>query len=174
MAEWCQENNLSLNVNKTKELIVAFRKQQREHAPIHIDVTAEEIVENFKLFSAHCRSEKVHPHRQCGEEGNSPSSTSGGRRNLAWPLKPSQTFTDAQLRASMLSIESIHHRVQTACPPGHLHQTMSQEGQKRSSTTQATACSPHYHPEGEVSTGASKLRLKNSFSVPSQGHQTVK
>ena len=26
LAEWCQENNLSLNVNKTKELIVDFRK----------------------------------------------------------------------------------------------------------------------------------------------------
>jgi hypothetical protein len=26
---WCQENNLSLNVNKTKEIIVDFRKQQR-------------------------------------------------------------------------------------------------------------------------------------------------
>ena len=28
---WCQENNLTLNVNKTKEMIVEFRKQQREH-----------------------------------------------------------------------------------------------------------------------------------------------
>ena len=37
LAEWCQENNLSLNVNKMKELIVDFRKQQREHTPIHID-----------------------------------------------------------------------------------------------------------------------------------------
>jgi hypothetical protein len=36
LAEWCQENNLSLNVNKTKELILDFRKQQKEHAPIHI------------------------------------------------------------------------------------------------------------------------------------------
>ena len=26
---WCQENNLSLNVYKTKEMIVDFRKQQR-------------------------------------------------------------------------------------------------------------------------------------------------
>ena len=30
---WCQENNLSLNGNKTKEMIVDFRKQQREHPP---------------------------------------------------------------------------------------------------------------------------------------------
>jgi gmma-aminobutyric acid receptor subunit gamma/cGMP-dependent protein kinase 2 len=28
---WCQDNNLSLNVNKTNKMIVDFRKQQREH-----------------------------------------------------------------------------------------------------------------------------------------------
>ena len=28
---WCQENNLSLTVNKTKEMIVDFRKPPREH-----------------------------------------------------------------------------------------------------------------------------------------------
>ena len=27
---WCQENNLILNVNKTKEMIMDFRKQQRK------------------------------------------------------------------------------------------------------------------------------------------------
>jgi hypothetical protein len=30
---WCHENNLTLNVNKTKEMIVDFRKQPREHHP---------------------------------------------------------------------------------------------------------------------------------------------
>ena len=43
---WWQENNLSLNVNKTKEMIVDFRKQQREHPPIHIDGTVVEKVES--------------------------------------------------------------------------------------------------------------------------------
>jgi hypothetical protein len=37
LAEWSQENNFSFNVNKTKELIVDFRRQQMEHTPIHID-----------------------------------------------------------------------------------------------------------------------------------------
>ena len=32
---WCLENNLSFNVNKTKEMIVDFRKQQRAHPPIY-------------------------------------------------------------------------------------------------------------------------------------------
>jgi hypothetical protein len=48
---WCQENNLSRNVNKTKEIIVDFRKQQREQPPIHIDGTAVEKVESFKFIS---------------------------------------------------------------------------------------------------------------------------
>ena len=50
---WCQENNLSLNVNKTKELIVDFRKQQREQPPIHIEGTAVEKLESFKFLSVH-------------------------------------------------------------------------------------------------------------------------
>ena len=50
---WCQENNLSLNVSKTKEMVVDFRKQQREHPPIHIDGTAVENEERFKFLSVH-------------------------------------------------------------------------------------------------------------------------
>jgi hypothetical protein len=60
---WCQENNLTLYVNKTKELIVDFKKQQREHPPIHIDGTTVEKVVNFKFLGVHITD------RQCGEEG---------------------------------------------------------------------------------------------------------
>ena len=41
-AMWCQDNNLSLNVIKTKEMIVDYRKKRTEHAPI-------EQVESFKF-----------------------------------------------------------------------------------------------------------------------------
>ena len=50
---WCQENNLSPNVNKTKELIVDFSEQQREHPPFHINVTAVETVDSFKFLGVH-------------------------------------------------------------------------------------------------------------------------
>ena len=50
---WCQENNLPLNINKTKEMIVDFRKQQREHPPIHNEGTAVEKVESFKFLGVH-------------------------------------------------------------------------------------------------------------------------
>jgi hypothetical protein len=34
LAVWCQDNNLSLNVSKTKELIMDYRKRSAEQAPI--------------------------------------------------------------------------------------------------------------------------------------------
>ena len=37
LAVWCQDNNLSLNVSKTKEQIVDYRKMQAKQAPINID-----------------------------------------------------------------------------------------------------------------------------------------
>ena len=33
LAVWCQEKDLSLNVSKTKELIMDNRKRRAEHAP---------------------------------------------------------------------------------------------------------------------------------------------
>jgi hypothetical protein len=50
---WCQENNLTLNVNKTKEMIVDFRKQQREPSTIHIDGTVVARVVSFKFLGVH-------------------------------------------------------------------------------------------------------------------------
>ena len=37
LAVWCQDNNLSLNMSKTNELIVDYRKKRAEQAPINID-----------------------------------------------------------------------------------------------------------------------------------------
>ncbi len=47
----CQENCLSLNVSKTKELIVDFRKrQQRPYTPLMISGTPVESVSSFKYL----------------------------------------------------------------------------------------------------------------------------
>ncbi len=35
LTKWCQENHLSLNIDKTKELVVDFRRQSREHTHHH-------------------------------------------------------------------------------------------------------------------------------------------
>ncbi len=48
---WCQDNCLSLNVSKTKELIVDFRKrQQRPYTPLMISGTPVERVSSFKYL----------------------------------------------------------------------------------------------------------------------------
>jgi hypothetical protein len=53
LAIWCKDNNLSLNVSKTNELIVNYRKQRAEHAPIHINWAVVEWVENFVPLCPH-------------------------------------------------------------------------------------------------------------------------
>ena len=50
---WCQDNNLSLNVIKTKEMIVNYREKRTEHAPILVDGAAVELVESFKFLGVH-------------------------------------------------------------------------------------------------------------------------
>ena len=50
---WCQDNNLSLNVIKTKEMIVDYRKKRTEHSPILIDGAVVEQVERFKFLGIH-------------------------------------------------------------------------------------------------------------------------
>jgi hypothetical protein len=41
---WCKVNNLSLNVIKTKEMIVDYRKKRTEHTPILINKAVVEQV----------------------------------------------------------------------------------------------------------------------------------
>ncbi len=53
LTKWCQENHLSLNIDKTKELVVDYRRQSREHAPITIDKTPVERVSSFKFLCVH-------------------------------------------------------------------------------------------------------------------------
>jgi hypothetical protein len=47
---WCQDNNVSLNISRTKELIGDYRKRRGEHASIHIHGAVVEQVESFKFL----------------------------------------------------------------------------------------------------------------------------
>ncbi|XP_064857649.1 uncharacterized protein LOC115142632 [Oncorhynchus nerka] len=53
LAGWGQNNNLSLNVTKTKEMIVDYRKRSTEHIPILIDGAVVEQIESFKFLGVH-------------------------------------------------------------------------------------------------------------------------
>ena len=76
---WCQKNNLSLNVDKTKELIVDSAEGARPL--IHIDGNRSGADGKFQVTrrTHHRRSEMIHPHRQCGEDG------------ATTPLQPQET-----------------------------------------------------------------------------------
>ncbi len=51
LTSWCQDNCLSLNMSKTKELIVDFRKrQQQPYTPLMISGTPVERVSSFKYL----------------------------------------------------------------------------------------------------------------------------
>jgi hypothetical protein len=54
---WCQDNNLSLNINKTNKLIVDYRKRRAEYASIHIDRAVVERVKSFKFLGVHITKE---------------------------------------------------------------------------------------------------------------------
>jgi hypothetical protein len=49
----CQDNNLSLNVIKTKEMIVDYRNRRTWHTLILIDRAVVEQVERFKFLGVH-------------------------------------------------------------------------------------------------------------------------
>ncbi|KAI4873791.1 hypothetical protein NFI96_002788 [Prochilodus magdalenae] len=53
LTEWCAANNLSLNVSKTKELIIDFRKGGRTHTPLNTGGTLVERVSSFKFLCVH-------------------------------------------------------------------------------------------------------------------------
>jgi hypothetical protein len=117
----------------------------------------------------------VHPHRHLGE---------GGWSNVACHLKPSQTFTDAQLRASYRAVSPpgmatarlsrgwcglhnaspganyLHSRTPTASDV-----TGRPKRSSRTATTWATAYLPRYHPEGKVSTGASNCSTADTETL---------
>ncbi|KAL4009530.1 ribonuclease inhibitor-like [Oreochromis aureus] len=50
---WCKDNNLSLNVDKTKEMVVDFRRTRGDHSPLSINGSSVEIVDSTKFLGVH-------------------------------------------------------------------------------------------------------------------------
>uniref|UniRef100_A0A1A8ATP4 Reverse transcriptase domain-containing protein n=1 Tax=Nothobranchius furzeri TaxID=105023 RepID=A0A1A8ATP4_NOTFU len=53
LTNWCKVNNLSLNVDKTKEMVVDFRRIRSDHSPLSINGSSVEIVNNIKFLGVH-------------------------------------------------------------------------------------------------------------------------
>ena len=50
LAAWCSENNLALNISKTKEIIVNFRRLNTDPAPLYINGECVERVHTFRFL----------------------------------------------------------------------------------------------------------------------------
>ena len=50
LVNWCGNNNLSLNVIKSKEIAINFKKRSGGHAPVYINGAKVEMVESFKFL----------------------------------------------------------------------------------------------------------------------------
>uniref|UniRef100_A0A3B3QRU5 Reverse transcriptase domain-containing protein n=1 Tax=Paramormyrops kingsleyae TaxID=1676925 RepID=A0A3B3QRU5_9TELE len=53
LTDWCKVNHLSLNVDKTKEMTVDFRRPRSVHSPLNIDGSSVEIVKSIKFLCVH-------------------------------------------------------------------------------------------------------------------------
>ncbi|KAI5628316.1 gastrula zinc finger protein XlCGF28.1-like [Silurus asotus] len=72
LTAWCGVNNLSLSVDKTKEMIVDFRRAQSEHSPLIIDGSSVEILKSTKFLGGNLAE------------------------NFTWPLNTSSITKNAQ------------------------------------------------------------------------------
>ncbi|KAM9834861.1 protein ABHD18 isoform 1-T3 [Syngnathus typhle] len=53
LTTWCRDNNLLLNVDKTKEIVVDFRKGHTQHLPLTIDGAVVERVSSARFLGVH-------------------------------------------------------------------------------------------------------------------------
>ncbi|KAK3530964.1 hypothetical protein QTP70_007265 [Hemibagrus guttatus] len=53
LTAWCKANSLSLNFDKTKEMVVDFRRAQSDHSLLFIDGSPVEIIKSTKFLGLH-------------------------------------------------------------------------------------------------------------------------
>lgn len=53
LVDWCKKNNLLLNIDKTKEIMVDFWRSRPSHTPLHINDTAVEDVSSTRFLGVH-------------------------------------------------------------------------------------------------------------------------
>ncbi|KAK3506183.1 hypothetical protein QTP70_000764 [Hemibagrus guttatus] len=53
LTAWCKDNNLSLNMEKMKEMVVDFRRAHSDHSPLNINGSNMKIVKSTKFLSVH-------------------------------------------------------------------------------------------------------------------------
>ncbi len=108
LTSWCQDNCLSLNVSKTKELIVDFRKrQQRPYTPLMISGTPVERVSSFKYPRCkHLRGPDLDcTHSNTGQESQAKTVPSATAEEIQGLTSNPENFL---FRGHRKCIDSVH------------------------------------------------------------------
>ncbi len=108
LTSWCQDNCLSLNVSKTKELIVNFRKrQQRPYAPLMISGTPVERVSSFQVpWCKHLREPDMdYTHSDTGQETQAKTVPSATAEEIQGLTSNPENFL---FRGHRKCIDSVH------------------------------------------------------------------
>ncbi|KAK0134133.1 hypothetical protein N1851_030305 [Merluccius polli] len=155
LSSWCSDNNLTLNVHKTKELIMDFRKIRQAHTPLLINGEQVETVNTFRFLGTHISADHSWTH-------NIGVLVKKAQQRLPFlrVLRKNNLDTKLLLAFYHSSVESIltgrlvrrlhsqgqegsaeghkhcpkDHRLPSAQPGKHLHILLSQENQGRKIT----------------------------------------
>ncbi|KAI3369260.1 hypothetical protein L3Q82_007515 [Scortum barcoo] len=123
LTSWCQDNNLHLNVSKTKELIVDFRRRQREeHAPLSINGTTVERVNSFRFLGVHISEDLTWTH-------HTDFITKSARQRLFFLRRLRRLNMDSRI---ICSFYRVHHRED----PDWLHHRLVQQLHRPQPTVQ--------------------------------------
>jgi hypothetical protein len=149
---WCQDNNLSLNVMKTKEMIVDYRKRRNEHGPILIDGAVVEQVESFRFLGVHITNKLTWSKHTKTVVKRARQSLFPLRRLKRFGMGPQilKSFYSCNIKSTLigcitamlrqlLSLRpqgttegsangTVYHWGQSPCHPGPLYQAVSEEG----------------------------------------------
>ena len=103
LVSWCEDNNLTLNTDKTKEMIVDMRKKSRPPRPLYIQELEVEGVNSFKYLGISDALTWSLNTTQLLKRAQQRLYW-GGWGSLACRLRSSVTSTAALLRASGLAV----------------------------------------------------------------------
>jgi hypothetical protein len=164
-------------------MIVDYRKPQREHHPIHIEGTAVEKVDIFKFLGVHITDKLKWSTHTDNVVKKAQQSLFNLRRLKKFGLSP-RTLTNfnrctiesilsgcitawygnytALNRKALQRVVRSARRITGGKPPA-LHDTRCHRKAKKiiKDNNLPSHCSHSYHLEGEVSTGASKLGVRD-------------
>ncbi len=172
VAEWCGTNNLFLNVEKTKEVVMDFRRNSVDHPPLTIESSTVERVSSTKFLGVHITedltwttntmslSKKAQQRLHVSHHPSSPHST-GAPLRVCWPAASLSGTGTAVLLTARPSSGQWTRLQRSLVPLSHPSWTFSLHDAPakptaswRTPPTPPTVSSRSYHQED--ATGASK------------------